>query len=258
MIQLVRNTKLADARVARSSSQSLPLVRVGLSKTHRPLKSEPTIVTQSDITDYLRIVIDLMSSLNDDMLAHIVYKDPEAEQNQVESLLASARSIDGCDLGLGCPGWKEGDTPTTPQIAVASNYRREAFQHRVDARLMEDRVSARSMTRAQVQTDLVIWKDWQSFKERVISYLKTIEGFTIVKSSDFTEAQRFDLEMQDFRDRYTASTGLEPSTPLPPIPPDTGIFWTNVPWGWLVFGFVLIGGAVLLNQVRGAAHSVAA
>lgn len=219
-------------------------MRTGALAEPTPLKSEPTIVTASDITDYMRIIVNLMKSLHSDMLANIVYRDPELDHNEVETLLAKAEKIDGCDQGLTCPGWQE-DSESEPGIMapVAAAYRREAFQHRVDARLMEDRIAKRSMTNAQIAKDLDMWDQWLVYKRKVENFLKSLEGFTIVKSSDFSEAQRLDLELQQFRQRYTNSTGLDPSMPLTPVPPPSD----DVPWGWIGAGIAAILAIVLIS-----------
>ncbi len=223
-----------------------------------PLKNPPTIVTQKDIVDYLGIVVALIKSLNDDMLSHLVYLDYEAEQNRVEELLAKARDIDGCEQGLTCGGWREDDPPKTVQEAEAAPYRIEAFQHRVDARLMEERIDhpettgrlipSTRMTKAQRTSDLLLYTQWREYIKRFDTFLANSTFLT--KPSDFEEAQRLDLEYQGFRDRYTGLTGLQPSAPLPPIPPEPKGLLDKIP----VTALLVIGGLFAVGYAANAAY----
>jgi hypothetical protein len=189
----------------------------------------PTIVTKADLYSYLHMLVDLAKSLNDeDLLAHSVYYDPDDEQTKVEDLLRQAKEIDGCDQGLTCPGWQDGSAPAIdPSQQVASDLRRKAFQHRVNARFMEDRIKARGyLSQKRVDVEVRIWKDWLLYRKALGAYMESAEKGLLFKDSDFQEVQRFDLLLQQFRQRYRSAVGLNPSTPWPPPLPDEGALST--------------------------------
>ena len=118
----------------------------------------------------------------------------------------------------------------------------------------------------QFRIDKKFYQSWLGFKK---SWDDFVDGwndrFVSVLSADkFRDCMNFDLEQKAWRDRFTAQgikiTAPATTTPsvlpgiIPAIAPDTKGF----PWGWLIAGVVLIGGALLIGQVRGVTHSVAA
>lgn len=200
-----------------------------------PLKSEPTIVTKADLTDYVGMLMPMIKGLNADLLANTYYMNPDVEQGIVETDLAQAKALDGCDAGLGCPGWRDTDPePAATDVTgtKARTLRRDAFQHRVNARLMEDRIKDRGgATNAQIAAENALWLEWLDYRKRFEANLKTIDGAFIPKPSDFQNLQQLDLQLQAYRARYRTLTGKAPTTPLPPKAPKSSEWYETIPWG---------------------------
>lgn len=208
--------------------------------THTPLKREPRFITKQDLLDYVGVLAPLIKSLHvDDMLPNLVYKDHEVEHAEVERLLKAAQVIDGCTQGLTCPGWYSGMTlsdgtvtpenpkdpsppPTNAPAQAARKLRQEAFQHRVDARFMEERIDARvpKLTREQWRAEVQLWKEWNLWRETFNGFwIPRMQLIAVPGPSDWTEMQRKDLELQVFRDRYSAATKMPNTMALPPAQP---------------------------------------
>lgn len=222
--------------------------------TVTPLKSEPTLVTKQDLYDYVGMLMPLIKGLDADLMANTYYMNPDVEQGIVETDLAQAKALDGCDEGLGCPGWRDTD-PEPPITDVAATkarkLRRDAFQHRVNARLMEDRIKERGgATNAQIAAENALWAEWLAYVARFKANLKTIDDVAFVKSSDWQNMQQLDLQLQAYRQRYQKLTGKAPSTPLTPRAPKSTEWYESIPWG----GIGAIAGLFGVGYVLSGLH----
>lgn len=212
----------------------------------KPIKSAPMLVNKVDIHDYGAILVPLIKSLhNDDILKHIIYRDPNEDQAMVESLLKQAEALDGCKEGLGCAGWRDDEpVPFSASERAARELRRQAFQHRVDARLMEDRLKSRGFatSNAQIKAEVAFFHTWNDWRHRFEKYLKnTLEDAWIVKGSDFEELQRYDMDLQRHRMRYSELARRSPTRPYSTaVPNDGGIPWTGIIAVAALFGVAAI------------------
>jgi hypothetical protein len=235
-----------------------------------PLEHVPTIPTKQDAVHYLGILAPLAASLNEDMMDALVYLDPYEEHRKYRELLDDASELDGCYQGFDCPGWK--DAPdlasslssyatldlTSQSKLKAAIYRKQAWEHYVNFRYMEQRLLERCgdiavkdedfcMPKSHIKVENQLWRDWQAFRERFASYSKWVMDVTLIKESDFVEVQRFDLELQKFRQRFRDATGLNPSSPWPKSPPEEGALTTLAAALKMLTGAAVVFGGIYLG-----------
>lgn len=230
---------------SRNRAHRASRVQVGLvtapkpaTSQYKPLKTAPLIPNKVDYFQYARILNPLIKSFhNDDALENLIYMDPDVEHKAVENYLLLAKGEDGCDQGLSCPGWKDEDPmPTNGAEVRAREYRRSAFQHRVNARHMEDRIEERGtkVTKTQIATESALWQSWIAWLDHYKKMLAEAEKATLITPSEFKELQRADLELQAFRDKYRSITGLKPKMQWPQTPPNESNNIFGIPWNGLI------------------------
>jgi hypothetical protein len=126
---------------------------------------------------------------------------------------------------------------------------------------------AATITKAQLEqfrSDRTFFQSWNGFKTSWDEFVTNWnDRFISVLSADtFRDCMNFDAEQKAWRAKFTARainiTAPETSTPsvLPGVIPATAPGEKPFPWGWLVTGVVLIGGAMLLGQARGVAGAL--
>jgi hypothetical protein len=190
-----------------------------------------------------------------------VIEDPDTLHDEEESLLTEAKKLDGRDASIQTgfgpdpalhpEAYKDVSViVTSPSEEAAVQIRRSAWQRRVDARAMEERITARCgdqfcMKKAAVQAEVSYVKEWRDYLTRTIKFLDSITGFTIVKSSDFLEMQRLDLEYQWYRRQYEKLTGYKATRHLTVTPPAA----PGLPWGWILGLATLATGAYFLGPI---------
>jgi hypothetical protein len=111
----------------------------------------------------------------------------------------------------------------------------------------------------QFRADRAFYQSWLGFKNTWDAFVeKWRDRYISVMSADkFRECMNYDLEHKAWRPKFTEQgihvTAPETVTPsiLPGVIPPKAPGQAAIPWGWLIFGVVLIGGAVFLGQVRG-------
>lgn len=100
------------------------------------------------------------------------------------------------------------------------------------------------------------WAPWR--QETVTGPPDGPKPISIMSADDFRECQRYGKDVQSWRERaakrgweVTAPKSADPG-PIPGFtdPASEAEEKKALPWGWIVFGAVLFGGAMLLGQVR--------
>lgn len=231
------------------------VVVFGVGAEPQPIADTPTVVSKADVFDYAATLVPIVKSLhNDDILPYLCYMDPNTEHNEVERLLSEAKAIDGCDQGLTCPGWREGETVGSVQEMKAAELRREAFQHRVDARLMEERLDVRTFktTNAQIKQEVAFFAEWNEWRKRFENFLASAEKAVLLKGSDFEQVRKFDVDLQKFRSRYTELVHRAPTRSYPSRVAESGGF----PWGWAILIATLAAGGYFLASAGGLAAAL--
>lgn len=255
-----------------------------------PLEHVPTIPTKQDGLHYHGILAPLVNSLQEDLEEHLVYLDPYKEHADYQDMLNDASELDGCYSGFACPGWQDAPDFASALAAYSSlditeqnklkaaMLRKAAWEHYVNFRYMEQRMQERCgeyaapgedfcMTKAEIKVENQIWRDWAAFRARFAAHAKWMADTLVIKESDFVDIQRFDLELQKFRQRFRTATGISPKSPWPDAPPEEGALHTlgvalkMISGAALVLGGVYIGTRVFSNigsrAPRGAGNAKA-
>jgi len=111
------------------------------------------------------------------------------------------------------------------------------------------------MTLKKTDQDFISgWNTWKSGYEKFYDNNYESSSFdpSTSASNDFHQAEKYEIQLgvwrSDLRDRGGFST-------TPPAVTDKEVAATKpestIPWGWLAFGAVLIGGAMVLGQAKG-------
>lgn len=206
------------ARVAGVSVLAARSAMVG-AKDYKPLKPEiPFVVTQNDISDYLDLLLPTIRKFSEeDMIPIVIMADPKAEHAKADALLKKAESIDGCTKGFECPG--DGISG-----AAATLLRDEAKLHKLNALDMENRIAARGgISPEQLQAENRLWADWATYRRNFKEYYSCPEdSVCFATGSAFQKTQQFDIELQQFLDRYpTVMKGRIPKAEMATQP--TGV-----------------------------------
>lgn len=196
---MLRSQLTTYRSAARTAGISVRAAMIG-AKTYTPLKPEiPLIVTQNDISDYLDLLLPTIRKFSDeDMVPIVIMADPAAERAKVKDLLAKAEKVDGCTKGLACPS----DGSVTG--LVAGPLREEAQARQDNAIDMEKRIASRGgITPEQLYAENRLWADWATYRRNFKEYYSCPDdSYCFTSESAFRKTQQFDIELQQFLDRY--------------------------------------------------------
>lgn len=222
-----------------------------------PLQKEPLVVTHGDAIAYHGVISDLVSCLDDDARAHLVYRNPGKLDTEGKDLVAKATAIDGCtDFYANCPGPTEAPLPTTVAETAkrleANTLRLHAAGAFADADFFRKRANDRGLKNdaagnAQVNAEIAFYEDLRTLAADVNAAFTPISSSTVVGSGTWKTLQALDVRYQILRARYIA-LGFTPSCGLP-------TFTSNsFPWGTvgLTLGIgaaIVVAGAILLPRV---------
>jgi hypothetical protein len=96
------------------------------------------------------------------------------------------------------------------------------------------------------------YDDWTAFNDKIQGPTEIIGGMS--PSDAWDEVERYETKFNTQYDRYGA-IGQKPSLPKPPTEKEVeaqhATAGSAIPWGWIVFVGVLVGGALFLGQARG-------
>lgn len=197
---------------------------------NKPLRPTPNIITADNLNEYVDLLSPLIDSLNEDVHSYI-------PTGSSEQLLAEAKVLDYEASKL------EGVEP-----AYAAELRARAEAKRELAKKA-------SPSPAKIAENKGFIAEWEAYYKRWLKTyyvmrekLKEIP-FALTKGSDWTTMQGYDLEYQELSNRYE-KMGFQLTMKIPPAAPD--IPGSNIPWGWIAAGVVVIGVAITATQISKA------
>ena|SRR5258706_1730178 len=218
------------ARRAQASAHDAnpPPTRVGATGP-KPLRPTPNIITGGDLREYRDLLVPLINSLDSDVERNLA-------TGNADELRKQAKVLETFPL----PIYPDGTTDTAAYIARL--------------RAKADAIDRKKLSSEQIATEAAFTKEWNDFYARWRLELEDVNGVinqfpvSMTSGGDWTKLQGYDVEYQTLAKRYT-DLGYTLSDSVPPSAPD--IPGSSIPWGWIIFGVVLIGGALVFGQVRG-------